>query len=188
MRRSIWNSLGGLLATAALIGLAGAGTAAAQTPARIDAASPGVTIGPDHPAVTVPVTISRDGTTPLLGFSVRIELSSEFSALTITGSGTDVALGNFLTDTARATSLQVVNDGPGVYTIDGVTLGSDCGPPEQTGTLFTVRLRSPSGSGTGTVTMQSVTLRDCSNQPVAASIGSSASVSIDNTPPTVTVS
>jgi hypothetical protein len=42
-------------------------------------------------------------------------------------------------------------------------------------------------SGTGTLTIVDVRLRDCDNNPLPAVIGSAASVTIDNTPPTVAV-
>src|SRR5262249_14821911 len=120
-----------------------------------------------------------------LGFSVKVALSPEFSAL---NTGTDVALGNFLTDGGRATNLQVVSEGGGEYTIDGVVLGTDCGPTATSGTLFTLALKSTAASGTGTVTVESTTLRDCSNATIASTpAGSPASVSIDNTAPSVTV-
>ncbi|HEY6865849.1 MAG TPA: hypothetical protein VI792_01255, partial [Candidatus Eisenbacteria bacterium] len=155
LRSRAW--IRGLQAMLALAALMAAAPAGAQTPALVNAVSPGVTIGPAHPAVTVPVNISRDNTSKMLGFSVRIQLSPEFAAL---NTGSDVALGNFLTDGGRATQLQVVDNGGGLYTVDGVTLGASCGPTTQTGTLFTVTLHSSAPSGTGTVSVQSVTLRD----------------------------
>ncbi|MFI5372708.1 MAG: Ig-like domain repeat protein, partial [Candidatus Eisenbacteria bacterium] len=177
----------GFLAALSLAALVAASPVVAQTPARIDAVSPGVTLGPSHPTTAVPVTLSRDGTTALLGFSVTLQLSSEFAPLTLTGGDPDVVLGSFLTTGGRATNLQLRDNGGGSYTVDGVTLGTDCGPTAQTGTLFTVRVRSTNPGGTGTVTLQSVRLRDCSNLPVAVDAGSAASVTIDNTAPSIAV-
>ncbi len=177
----------GALSALALAVVAFAGPALAQTPGLVNAVSPGTTIGPALPAVQVPVTLSRDATTPVLGFSVRIQLSAEFDALTTGGGDPDIVLGDFLTAGGRSTNLQVISNGGGNYTVDGVTLGGSCGPASQTGTLFTVRVRSSAAAATGTVTIQSVTMRDCNNQPLSVNTGSVASVTIDNTPPVVTV-
>jgi hypothetical protein len=175
----------GLLAPVlALFIIVVAGPAAAQTPGVIGADSPVVAIGPANPVVTVPVTLSRDDTTAVLGFSVQIQLSAEFTALTLPG---DITLGNFLTDGGRATNLQVISNGGGSYTVDGVTLGASCGPTEQTGTLFGIALLSAAASATGTVTIQSVTLRDCDNQTLSVTTGDTALVTIDNTAPVVDV-
>ena len=190
MRTSTSMLLRASLAGAALVVLQAAAPAFAQTPALVSAASPGVVISSTQATATVPVTIGRDATTPLLGFSVRIQLSSEFTA---PSPATDFAIGSFMTEkpgggTAQ-TTFRVTPDPviPGRFTVDGVTLGPDCGPIAQAGTLFTVTLRSAAAAGTGTVTIESVLLRDCENSPVTTAIGTVASVVIDNSPPSVAV-
>src|SRR5689334_21628803 len=70
-----------LLAVLGFVALVSARTAAAQTPAEISATSPSQTIGGTFTTVTVPVVLSRSNTSPVLGFSVKVALSPEFSAL-----------------------------------------------------------------------------------------------------------
>lgn len=55
------------------------------------------------------------------------------------------------------------------------------------GTLINVSVASATPAGTGTVTVVGVRLRDCSNGALPVTIGTSASVAIDNLPPTVAV-
>ena len=177
----------GVVALVAMLALAG--PALAQTPALINATSPGTVLSTVQSTAIVPVTISRDATTSLLGYSIKILVSPEFTA---PSTATDFAIGSFMTfkppSGTRLTDFHVVaGPGAGVYTIDGVALGADCGPIGTAGTLFTVTLRSAAASGTGTMTITSVSLRDCANTPVATTIGTAASVGIDNSPPTVTV-
>jgi len=179
----------GFAVFAALVAIFLAGPALAQTPALISATSPGTVLSTVQSTAVVPVTISRDATTSLLGYSIKIQVSPEFTALS---TATDFAIGSFMTfkppSGTRLTDFHVVaGPGAGVYTIDGVALGADCGPIATAGTLFTVTLRSAAASGTGTVTITSVSLRDCANTPVATTIGTAASLGIDNSPPTVTV-
>ena len=136
---------GGLAAiVVALVALVAAPPSSAQTPGEVVANPPGATIGATNTFVTMPVTLSRTSSTPVLGFSIRFQLSAEFAAL---NTGADIALGSFLTSSG-ATNMQVVANGGGVYTVDGVMLGGACGPTAQPGTLFTIPLRSTAPSAT----------------------------------------
>jgi hypothetical protein len=150
----------------------------------VSAVSPGGTISPATPTATVPVTLSRLVTTPMLGFSVDFTVSSNAS---VPSGG--IAEGAFLGASGTPTSFQIQNLGGGRYIADGVTLGNtpQCGSSALSGTLFTVALNSSAGSGTATVTINSVTLRDCDNATLPSQIGTAASVDIDNTGPVVAV-
>jgi hypothetical protein len=67
--------------------------------------------------------------------------------------------------------------------VDCAILGLPCDATALSGTLFTLHLASGTTSGTGTVTVTSVTLRDCDNGPIVASAGAPASITIDNETP-----
>jgi len=63
-----------------------------------------------------------------------------------------------------------------------------CGATAASGTLFNVAVKkAPGPDGVGTVTVAAVTLRDCSNAPIAATAGGSATVTINRTAPDVTL-
>lgn len=157
-------------------------TAAAQT--TIDAGPASGIISTSNTSVSVPVTITRTDTTPVLGFSVEFTVSGELSLPSGVNSITE---GTFLLADGGTTSFQLIDNGGGSYTADGVTLGAPCGSSALTGTLFQIELSGAAASDTGTVTITNVSLRDCGNAALAASIGTSASVVIDNTLPTVAV-
>jgi len=154
----------------------------AQT--TIDVAAPGNALTTTQATATFPVTISRSSTTPVLGFSVTFSISGN---LTLPSGAGSISAGSFLTASGATATLQVRDLGGGQYVADGVTLGMPCGSSATSGTLFTVTVSSAAAGGTGTLTIGSVTLRDCSNQPLAASVGTSGSVPVDNTVPVVTV-
>src|SRR5206468_9465933 len=82
---------------------------------------------------------------------------------------------------------EVIDNGDGSYTIDDATLGLPCGTDATSGTLFNLAVSSAVAGGTGTVVIDDVTLRDCSNASMPSAIGTSASVAIDNTAPAVAV-
>ena len=78
--------------------------------------------------------------------------------------------------------------GPGqrgrVYTVDGSLLGLPCGQTAASGTLFTIDVADSLGTtGTGTITVTSVLLRDCANVPIPAAAGAAALIPVDPTPP-----
>jgi hypothetical protein len=168
------------------------GAAAAQAQSNtISAAAPGNCITSVQTCATVPVQISRTDSTPLLAFSVTFTLSPEL----VLCSPPAITEGTYLSSWNSNTSFNVRDRGNGTYTADGTILGlSNCGPSAASGTLFNVRVTNAGGSGTGSVTITSVILRDCSNATLPSDIGSAASVNIDLTPvivdpiPTQTVS
>jgi len=159
-----------------------AGSARAQ--ATVSVGAPSSVLSTIHATATFPVTISRSSPTSLLGFSVVFTASSNLALPSGTGS---VAMGAFLGSDGAQTTLQVRDLGGGQYAADGVTLGMPCGTTSLAGTLFTVVVASSDAAGTGTVTLNSVSLRDCSNAPIASSIGTSGSVTIDHSTPSVSV-
>jgi FlgD Ig-like domain len=166
-----------------LTGALVAGEASAQT-STVSAVSPTSAISTTRPSVTVPVTLTRTDNTSILGFSIEFTLSGNLTLASGTGS---VTLGTFLSTSNPNTDLQVTTVGPGDYRADGVTLGAPCGSTATSGTLLNIPVSSVVLSGTGTVTVVDVRLRDCNNNPLPAVIGSAASVVIDNQPPSVAV-
>ncbi|MFI5370520.1 MAG: FlgD immunoglobulin-like domain containing protein [Candidatus Eisenbacteria bacterium] len=146
--------------------------------------SPATTLSTTQTSVTVPITLTRTGTTSILGFSVEFVLSPNLGLSSGTGS---ITLGPFLGTNNPNTNLQITTMGPGDYVADGVTLGPPCGSMATSGVLLDVQVASAASSGTGTLTIVSVRLRDCNNDPLPDSIGAAATVGIDKVPPTVAV-
>src|SRR5882762_708669 len=156
-----------------------AASAFGQSTPRVDAVSPGVVLSPGTANAVVPITITRTSTTPISGASVTFQLST----LDLVGT----ALGGFLGATgANPSGPYVTNNGGGSFTVDGVTLGSPCGSSAQNGVVFNVTVGSSATSGSGTLTITQVKLRDCSNVTIPSTIGSVATVEIDRTGPAIT--
>src|SRR5262245_38148304 len=158
------------------------GTAWGQ--ATVSVGSPSSVLSNAHATATFPVTISRSSATSMLGFSVVFTRSANLSLPSGNGS---IQIGGFLGSDGAPATLQVRDLGGGQYAADGVTLGLPCGTTALAGTLFTVEVTSADASGTGTITLNSVTLRDCSNAPIASAIGTAGSVTIDHSSPSVSV-
>ena len=154
-------------------------------PAYVGPQSSATPICPTNSCITLPVNIQRfDSTpTPMLGFSVTLQLSANLSLCAGTSS---ISEGTYLSS-AGGTLYQVVDNGGGSYTVDGAVFGASCGPTAQAGNLFNVAVTSVATGGTGTVTVTSVQLRDCGNLPLAAMPSNAGTVAIDNSPPVVTV-
>jgi hypothetical protein len=78
----------------------------------------------------------------------------------------------------------VLDNGDGTYTVDRSILGSACGS-DLSGTAFTVDVASTlgSGSGTGTITILNVLVRDCGNVTLPSGTAGAATVDIDATAP-----
>ena len=174
-------------AALALICSAGFALSTASAATTVDANSPAQTLSPAQTSVTVPVTISRDDGTPMIGYHVRVSVSSE---LAVSGGTAGITQGTFLSAGGRPTSYQVLDYGDGNYVVDGVVLGTTNCRTETSGTLFNLLLTRKDGTvliGPGTVTIVSDTLRDCSNALITSSPGTSATVNIDFQAPTVAV-
>jgi len=162
------------------LGLAAMPSAAAAANV-IAPGSPTSCITPAHPSVSVPVGISRTDATAVRGFSVTFTVSS---ALALSAGTSSITEGTYLSS-GFSTSFIVTDNGGGSYTADGVILGPSCGATASSGTLFNIGVTNAVGSGTGTITVTSVKLRDCNNLPLAVSAGSATSVTIDPAPVTV---
>ncbi len=153
-------------------------------PATINADSPSGTLSSTTSSLTVPVTISRTYSNSNRLFHVVLQLGG---GLTLTGGTAGITEGTYLSSGGGTTDFHVVDNGGGSYTVDGTILGSPCNNTALTGTLFNVAVSSSAPSGPGTVTLTTTSLRDCNNDPLPSTIGTAASVNIDNTPPAVTV-
>jgi len=150
----------------------------------ISAASPAGTLSSTTTSLSVPVNVSRTYSISNRLFHVTFQLSG---GLALTGGTAGITEGTWLKSGGDATTFQVIDNGGGSYTADGTILGSPCDNTALTGNLFNVAVSSGSPGGTGALTITGVELRDCDNASLASSIGTAASVAIDNAPPTVTV-
>ncbi len=137
--------------------------------------APATCITPTYACVQVPVNFNRTDATPVRGYSVTLTLSAN---LALCGAG--IVEGGYLSSVG-GTTYQVLNPSPGVYTVDCAILGVSTGATGS-GTLFTLNLAG-AVTGTGTVTVNSVIVRDLLNAPVSAIPGPPASITIDNTAP-----
>ncbi len=137
---------------------------------------PATCITPALACVAVPVNFDRVDTTPVRGYSVTLTLGG---GLALCGSG--IVEGGYLSGVGPTQFGPVVSLGGGVYTVDCAILGGSAGATGS-GTLFTLNLAG-AVTGTGTVTVNSVTVRDVDNAPVAGIPGAAATITIDNTAP-----
>jgi hypothetical protein len=137
---------------------------------------------PTNTCVTIPITFARNGGTPLLGYSVTFQLSANLDLCLGTASITE---GGFLS-ASGGTLFNIVNRGGGLYSVDDA-LSANCGASGTSGTLFSIGVKSSAAGGTGSVTITSLKLRDCSNANLATTAGPPATVPIDNLAPVVTV-
>ena len=160
-----------------------AGPALAQT-GTVSVGAPSNVLSNATASSTFPVTISRASGPAVLGFSVTFTRSSNLS---LPAGNSSIVLGGFLGASGATGNLQVRDLGGGQYAADGVTLGMPCGSTALTGTLFTIEVASADAAGTGTITIDQVLLRDCSNAPIASAIGTAGSVTIDHTNPVVSL-
>jgi hypothetical protein len=132
-----------------------------------------------NPCDTVDMVFSRIDTTHVRGYSVTFQLSSELMLCSTVASS--IRQGPYLSSVG-STQYQVHDDGGGMYTVDCAILGDPCGATGS-GTLFTVDVKGSGGDGTGSITVTSVTARDCDNAPVLSHPGSPTYITIDGTPP-----
>ena len=138
---------------------------------------PGSAITTITPCLTVPVAFSRANSTPLMGYSVTVELSPN---LTLCGA-------QFTTAgyTQAPQQLVVAPLGGNRWSVDEVTLGTPCGAVGS-GVLFTMQVSSADLTGVGMITIVATAARDCSNQPIPAFPGLVASIPIDQQGPATT--
>ena len=136
----------------------------------------GACISTAHATVAVAVNYTRIEATPVRAYSVVLHLGG---GLALGGAG--VVQGNYLKPVGNP-SFQVADRGNGVYEVDETLLGATSGATGD-GTLFTLNVGSGAASGTGTVTIDSVRVRDCDNNAVSGVPGPVGAVTIDNTAP-----
>jgi FlgD Ig-like domain len=139
---------------------------------------PSSCLSSSHPAVGVPFRISRTSTTPVRAFSVTFHLSSELTLSAPVVEGSYLSSGN-------PTQMYVTSNGANSYTVDCAILSSSC-TAIGNGVLFTVPVSALAGAigGTGTITVDEVVVRDCSNAPISSSIGSPGHVTLKFSSPT----
>jgi len=152
--------------------------------ATVNAVASPYTISPNHPSVTVPVKVSRTGTTQARTFSVTFRLSSHLALPAGVGSITE---GDFLSGGGRTISFQASDLGSGLYRVDGTVVGSPCGSDKTAATLFDVALSSPAASAVDTVTVLRWSLSTCDGSKLPAAVGTAAEVRIDHAAPAVTL-
>src|SRR5260221_8845458 len=104
--------------------------------------------------------------------------STLFPYTTLFRSANNVHLGTWA-NTFTNRSVQVSDLGSGRYEVDVVLLGQPCGATGG-GSLFTPDLAAQGPLGAGSVTVTSVTARDCANGVVGVSAGPAGSVIISN--------
>jgi hypothetical protein len=144
--------------------------------------SPSECVSIDNPCVEdIPFAITRSDAAHMRGFTVTFSLSTEIDLCDGLNS---IAEGTYLNGIGN-THFEKHDDGGGFYTVDCAILGLPCGATASSGTLFTIDVKKASGQpdGTGTIAMSAVTLRDCDNLPIAADMGSAATVTVDTQPP-----
>ena len=137
----------------------------------------GLCLNPGVPTVAVPFALTRGDATGLRGVSTTFQL--EAAKLRLASPGTPAAnvhLGTWAASFSNR-SLQVSDLGGGRYTVDIVLLGAPCGETEG-GSLFTLDVAAVGPTGTGSITVQSVSARDCGNAAVAVSPGPVTTVNI----------
>jgi hypothetical protein len=134
--------------------------------------------------ITIPVSINRTDSANLRGYSVDIQLSANLVLCSTPAAS--ITRGPYLATGAgiNGTNFQVVSNGGGSYTVDEAILGLPCGATGSGGNIFNISVKAAGGGdGTGTITVTSVTLRDCGNAPIASSIGAPVNITIDQTAP-----
>jgi len=139
---------------------------------------PGAVISTGTPCVAVPVVFTRSDATPLMGYSVTLELSSNLSLC-----GVQFASAGY---THAPRQFAVTPLAGNRWTVDDVTLGSSCGATGS-GAIFLVHVTSSEPTGTGTLTVVSALARDCTNRPIPADPGPAATIPIDNLGPVRTL-
>jgi hypothetical protein len=152
--------------------------------ATADVGAPPSAISSSHPSVTLPVTISRVGTTQATSFHVTFRLSSHLALTAGLGSITE---GDFLTGGGRTTSFQASDLGSGIYRVDGTVTGGPCGSDKTAASLFHVALSSPAADAVDTVRVLGWSLSACDGSKLPATAGIAALVTIDNTAPVISL-
>lgn len=129
-------------------------------------------------ADSIPVRLTRTDATPVKSFSVLVQLTD----LVLCGGPASVREGSYLS-AHGATTFQVVQNPDGSVQVDGALTGAPCHADEDDGVLFWLDVSGAVAEGTGLITLASVVLGDCADQPLPVEILPAAPVVIDHTPP-----
>ena len=139
--------------------------------------------------VVLPVEISRSTSLPNAAAAFSVTFTVAGNILLPDGKNS-IGVGPYLgTDGGRTVIFQTIDKTGGVYQADGTTQGAPCGTNATSGTLFYIHLGSTAPGGSGTVTLNSVKVRDCSAVDITSSIGgTAATIYVDRLAPTVALS
>lgn len=166
---------------------ASGGTCTMYGPNNVSVADAPACVTSAATCVSLPVTFNRLDTTDSRGVSVTFQLSPEL--VLCNGALTDITMatgaGSWSDDPLMSLTHQIVDNGGGSYTVDRAIIGTPCGS-DHGGTLFFVNVKPSSEFLTeviGTVTVTSVTVRDCANATLAGSPGAAGKVAINLTTP-----
>lgn len=194
-----WGDISGPTAVDNINGTGAAIDGAATAQPWLDGPGGACTLSPDYvsagPApseingctncILIPIDLSRSDVSAARGVSVTFELSPE---LELCGTPTiSLGPGTFYDGYAGQVQEFFLDNGNGTYTFDSSILGSPCGP-EVGGEVFAVPVTHAPGivvDTTGTLSINSVILRDCANAPLPATPGPGATIEIDVTAPGV---
>jgi hypothetical protein len=139
----------------------------------------GLCLNPSVTSVAVPFTLTRGDATAIRGISTTFQLDATKIRLASPGTpASNVHLGSWAASFPNR-SFQVTDLGGGRYTVDLVLLGAPCGETNA-GSLFSLDVAAVALSGTGSITVQSVTARDCGNGAVAVNPGAATTVNISS--------
>lgn len=127
---------------------------------------------------SIPVRLTRSDATPIRSFSAVVELMD----LALCDGPASVREGTYLS-AHGATTFQVVQNPDGTVQVDGELTGAPCDADENDGVLFWLDVTGTVTEGMGGISLTSVVLRDCADQPLPVEILPAAEVMIDNTPP-----
>lgn len=137
-------------------------------------------INATEPCRTVDVDFERADVSAVRGVSVTFELTD----LVLCAGVSSISEGPYLSGHCggSCTSFHVIDNMDGSYTVDCAILGTGCGP-DSSGTLFQIEVGAAVPSGTGTIEITQVIVRDCVNMPVPGLAGDVATLDIDTDPP-----
>ena len=138
----------------------------------------GASITASSTCASIPFTFTRVDSTPVRAYSVTFHLSPELATC-----GARVVEGDYLSSVA-GTQMFVTDNGGGSYTVDCTIMGPACGATGS-GRLFSLQLGAAAGvtSAVGSVAVDALTARDCSNHAVAAIPGPDGFVPVQLTSP-----